>query len=438
LLDTSPKERSSFKKSYLEFRAHNNAVLDLCFSLDDTLLATASGDQSCQIIDMQTQRGIFSLNGHSASVKEVRFQPGSGNAVIATCSRDGNIQVWDLRCKSMVRPVIAEKVDIVGEERYLKTTANPEMKYAYPTNLINRAHHVAPNELEDSANGRYSLRRARTLQSRLEPSVTTISYLSESNPHILLSGCDDKATVKVWDLRMKQYQRQGLPTPLTITSLPVAHDRYRHFGLTSMVLSKDSSRLYTLCKDNTVYVYSTAHLILGSSTELYNSEIKPKRNAPAREGLGPIYGFRHSKLKASSFYVKLALRTSEDHRSEMLATGSSSSCAILFPTDERLFGKRKAPNTSPRSNWNLARGESELPIYEHGTALVRGHDKEVTSVSWTSNGELVTVGDDSKCRVWSYTGDRARDLRSHGETEGNRWSHGWAECDNDNDHWDSD
>ena len=76
------------------------------FSLDDSLLATASGDQTARVVDMTTQRTISVLAQHSASLKQVKFQPGAANnSVIATSSRDGSVQIWDLRCKGTQGPV---------------------------------------------------------------------------------------------------------------------------------------------------------------------------------------------------------------------------------------------------------------------------------------------------------------------------------------------
>lgn len=81
---------------------------------------------------------------------------------------------------------------------------------------------------------------------------------------------------------------------------------------------------------------------------------------------------------------------------------------------------------------NAATTTDESPVFEHGTALINGHDKEVTSLTWTSEGELVTIGDDLMARCWRE-GDRARQLRTEGEGQGRRWGCGWAEV---KDGWD--
>lgn len=83
---------------YLAFRVHTNAIIDMVFSDDDAFLATASGDQTARIVDMTTQTTTSILGNHTASLKQVRFQPGANHhSVIATSSRDGSIQIWDLR-----------------------------------------------------------------------------------------------------------------------------------------------------------------------------------------------------------------------------------------------------------------------------------------------------------------------------------------------------
>jgi WD40 repeat protein len=73
-----------------------------------------------------------------------------------------------------------------------------------------------------------------------------------------------------------------------------------------------------------------------------------------------------------------------------------------------------------------------IPIYEHGTPLVRGHEREVTNVTWTTEGSLVSVGDDSTSRCWRE-GPRARELRRSGESGGERWASGWADVGGDYD-----
>ena len=278
--------------------------------------------------------------------------------------------------------------------------------------------------------------------------MTSLQFLPPGQEHLLLTASERNAEVRLWDIRTISSKRK-LQIPISITKKPEMHTQWRHFGVTSMNLSTDGTRLFTLCKDNTVYAYSTAHLILGHAPEL--SLTNEGRRLPQRateEGLGPLHGYRHPKLQVASFYVKSAIRKAKNGNSEMIAVGSTDGSIILFPTDERYLPKPpirrqgdEFPRTSPRvslpplrrsaSGHNLGSNDT-IPISTNGTALIRGHDREIGSLSWTSEGDLVTIADDYLVRVW-HQGEGARDLRIGGESGGRRWQCGWADVSADYD-----
>ena len=274
--------------------------------------------------------------------------------------------------------------------------------------------------------------------------LRALSFLPEGRQHLLLTASDASTCVKLWDIRGR-YSLRGPAIPISTTSHPESHNRHRHFAINSLTLSGDASRLYALSKDNTVYAYSTSHLILGVAPELStSSSSKQKYCQVGQSGLGPIYGFRHNKFHAGSFYVKAALRKSSGDKPEMLAVGSTDGCPVLFPTDETFLKRESRPHDDDaddlpdmgirtrsfskslisRSLLN-SRCPDTIPIYEHGTPLIRGHDAEVTSVNWARNGSLISVSDDFSVRRWKE-GNQARELRLGGESEGKRWQCGWA------------
>lgn len=471
ILESARNGKPAFSEAYLTFRPHNNAILGLEFSPDDLLLATASGDQTALIIDMPTQTAIYTLAGHSSSVKQTRFQPGS-SSVIATSSRDGCVQIWDMRCTGLVP---AQNMNISVGSSSDEPPRSSKMRVARPINTIFDAHSVrqlTTTSLSTSAN---------SLQSRDVPfindpssrrgdvSVTAATFLHQGREHILLTASEANASIKVWDIRTTHsHRRRTLPVPLSTTHQPESHTYHRQFGVTSLALSGDGSRLYSLCRDNTVYAYSTSHLILGHAPELSLTS-KPRRAAGVKEkeGLGPLYGFRHPRFHPTTFYVKCALRPAVNDKSELLAVGSSDGCAVVFPTDERYLqdpssrGGRLSDFSSSFSSFmdsssidsssidsssidssssqpalSLRRTRSGLearlndtiPIYQHGSALVGAHTREVTALTWTLESDLVSIADDCTARCWrdGMQGE-ARDLRMKGEGEGRRWGRGWAE-----------
>ncbi|OTB06176.1 hypothetical protein M426DRAFT_319244 [Hypoxylon sp. CI-4A] len=457
LLDTS---NHSFHKTHISFQAHSNAIIDLAFSDDDYRLATASGDQTGRVIDMMTQTPIAILEHHTASLKQVRFQPGAANgSVLATSSRDGSVQVWDLRCAgALVQDALVDYDDPSVARRSLP-------KLGAAVNSLYHAHACTSRQAQQGATAGQDRPSRRELPSRIgDVSVTALQFLPPGQEHLLLTTCEADASIKLWDIRSIYSSNKKVPTPLSVVAPPSSHQQWRPFGITSLALSTDTSRLYALCKDNTVYAYSTAHLILGHAPELSTRNGGPPRrrhNATAHDGLGPLYGFRHPMFHASSFYVKCAVRPARDGRSELLAVGSSDKCAVLFPTQERHFkddlssamssltleNSTIATTQRPSSSATVMSASSNLfrmgmggpprlnddiPIIQKGTPLIRGHAQELGAIAWTNDGKLVAVDDESLIRCWSEDRETASWLRAS-EEGGRRWGMGWADV---GDAWD--
>ena len=424
LIDSAMEHRHDFSKTYLVMRAHDNAIMDLEFSQDDKYIATASGDQTCQIIDVQKQKSVWTLTGHSCSVKKVQFQPNEPS-ILASCARDGSINIWDVRenpGKMPPRQIVGPMTD--------------EMEAVEPKHTIWDAHQSRMRT------------RSATFSGRSDFSVTSLTFLDTSRPHLIATASESDTIVKLWDIRSKHsYRTKTVPVSCTVD--PNSHTMHRHFGITSMAVSTDTSKIYTLCRDHTVYAYSTSHLMLGSAPEM-SSTAAPWKNMKLghQTGLGPLYGFRDHSMAITTFYLKLALRRATETSSELLAIGSSDHCAVLFPTDERYLTKaaRRVPplvvnaSNHPTGRLRLTRTDSQstslallqraadddIPIYYTGTPLVRGHINEVTAVTWSTEGSLVTISDDLTVRCWREEPDKAREMRVGYEGEASRHGSGWA------------
>ncbi|EMC98193.1 hypothetical protein BAUCODRAFT_66216 [Baudoinia panamericana UAMH 10762] len=402
---------SDFAAAYLNFRVHRNAIMDIAFNSNDLLLATASGDQTARVSDMRTQQVLCVLAGHTSSVKQVRFQPMEDN-LLTTSGRDSSVQIWDLRCSGK------------GSVQSLQ----PGQRRGLDEDGI-----AQPSQLDDAP-----------------VSVTAFQHLRNGSSNLLVTGSELDASLKLWDLRNASRRD---PIPLSATELPKMHRRTRNYGICSIELSGDGARIYALCKDATVYAYSTTQLLAGQSTDVSSNWTGRRPLKDPTITVEPLYGYRHalpggqqqSLLAINSFYVKLALRPAQGDRSEMLAVGNTDRCPIVFPTDERYLPLRPfgVPGGEDTYHCDGYGYDSEPPdardaptskgsfvprIYERGTALLRGHSSEVTSVAWTHEGDLVTVGDDFTARCWREDAEKARELRACGEGGGRRWGHGWADA----------
>jgi WD40 repeat protein len=430
LIDSS--RSADFSTPHVTFRPHHNAVMDMTFSSDDYMLATASGDQTSRIIDMHTQQTICILSGHTSSVKQIRFQPNDDN-MLTTSSRDGSVQIWDMRCGgrgtvASLRTAFARNVDN-GENE-------PTVRYSKHRLDVGSAHRSS------GKTHLYILKIFAELSLSAPPpgneglSVTSIQHLP--NRHYLLTTSEVNSSIKVWDLRNAGRRWGAAQLPVSSSSVPEHHNRTRNFGISSMALSTDGARLYAACRDGAVYAYSTNHLLLGKSSELPSQTTRSKAAKSLIDAVGPLYSFRHPSLRVGSFYIKAAIRKAKNDKSEMLAIGSSDHCAVLFPTDERKLPQRDCTSIGneekeetlpslPSLAFLKPRTQSDVPIYHQGTPLIRGHNKEVTSLTWTYDGDLVTISDNFAARCWRENAEGARELRACGEGGGKRWKSGWAD-----------
>ncbi|KAM0746748.1 WD40 repeat-like protein [Meredithblackwellia eburnea MCA 4105] len=265
------------------FRAHNNAIFDLAWSNDDTLLATASGDQTVKLYDTATQVCISTFVGHTCTIKNVAWDPFDPH-MLSTASRDGTIHVWDSRVSPVgVEPGTHDYDPALGKNAVV---------------VIKNAHGTKGK----AAKGRSALQ-----------SVTAVSYLRHQ-PNLLASAGSCDGVIKLWDLR-KSYKRRVHPDPLetnedAVESTLVSQEgtgRKRPHGISSMVVAPDGERIYALSTDSSVYSYSPHFLSHPHPLAIFN----PPTQSPC-----------------GSFYVRLAL--SPDSR--FLACGSSDSGIHLWDT----------------------------------------------------------------------------------------------------------
>ncbi|SPO00672.1 related to lethal(2) denticleless protein [Cephalotrichum gorgonifer] len=392
------------------WQAHANAIMDLDWSPTGTRLATAAGDRSARVLDVHSKSPLINLTGgHDSCLRQVKFQPGdaAGN-ILATSDRTSRIQIWDTRYKRSTC-TIPEEVFVSPDGTVLSESTSSN--FGDPINTMWSAH-------------------SRKHENNNSASVTSLQWLHPGQSHLLLSASEADATIKLWDTRYIGYTRDHKPKPLSYTAQPADHVR-RPYGITSMSLNTDASRLYAVCKNGTIYTYSTSHLILGHGPELATLEPPRPKNGREAAGLGPLYGFRHDRLKVNTFFIKCSVLPSHVLGTEILAVGSSDTCPVLFPTDENAI----------RANWGLnsgspsveeapsssQQGDSQTPIVRNGTALTEGTSREVSSVKWTSGGDLVSLSDDYSIRFWGRDAEHARFLRGCGDFGGERFGCGWAD-----------
>jgi len=82
-------------------QAHAMAIRSLCFSVDDSMLLTASDDTTVNIYDAQSKDQIGTVKGHSSWVMSVACSP--DGKYFATASSDKRVRIWDLKQRSCLQ-----------------------------------------------------------------------------------------------------------------------------------------------------------------------------------------------------------------------------------------------------------------------------------------------------------------------------------------------
>lgn len=400
LLDTALE--ADFRHTFLEIPSnHGNAIMDLAFSSDDSRLASVAGDKLAMVMDVRTQQTLHMLaDGHTATPKQVAFQP-FNESILATCGRDGRVQLWDLRCSRSS----AFTADISGQSDVRPRLLNPYKS-------------LTPSYLEPAIIRRQSRSTSTTTilpansgPSGPTPSITSLTFLP-SQPHLFLTSSADSPRLRVWDIRARFAVSNPVPVSITPSPPPGLSQTYGVAHTTVSPSGSGPETLYAVAKNSSVVAYSVSHLVLGQAPDAAS---RPKQG---RSGAAPLCELRNPQLIVSSFYVRAAVRAAKDDRSRVLAVGSSTGTPILFSAEYD-------PKKRSRNRHGASRSHKTGREASRGVPLLHGHYSEVTSVCWSNDGELVSVGDDGVVRLWRENGDIARNLRT-GEEGGRRWVSGWA------------
>ena len=96
LLNSQPirRELLGFLRNSQTLIGHNSPIIDIAFSTDENVIATASADYTVKLWSVSTGEQIAELNRHSGPVNSVAFSP--DGKYLVSGSSDGSVTLWSV------------------------------------------------------------------------------------------------------------------------------------------------------------------------------------------------------------------------------------------------------------------------------------------------------------------------------------------------------
>ncbi|KAJ3385250.1 hypothetical protein HDU92_003137 [Lobulomyces angularis] len=384
------------------WQVNENAVFDVCWSLDDLSILTGGGDRTAMVWDVETRLLKNKFVAHESSIKSISANP-HDPFVFATSSRDGNIMIWDLRCKGVnVKQVSTEQNSIANVENIRPSNSN--LVYNSDHQIAIDSCSLKDNQKDDNSlyfrtlkpfdkinfshlreNFNSLKRKKRSSQKKsicFSQSVSCVKFLVESSNKLISSGTGD-GLIKIWDIRHGGYYSiKNKPQPYDETSLN--ENWARPYGYTSISLDPNGLLIYASCTDNSVYQFTTANL-----------------KCPLKKLTSP-------SLFCSSFYIK----TSISPDGNFLLSGSLDGGIHCWDLQNSSYSSN---TLLPDNNFNAKISNTpKVGKKKMESIIFRGHfQSEVCCVEWNKRdfNQFSSGSDDGLIRVWNLDDNKSK-LRS--------------------------
>ncbi|MEM9538311.1 MAG: CHAT domain-containing protein [Cyanobacteria bacterium P01_E01_bin.42] len=427
-------------KEYNRFNGHEGTVIDVAFSPDSHLLASASDDHTLRLWRKNGQL-LQVLKGHRDRVRDAAWSP-DGN-LLASASYDGSVRLWqrDGIPKATLQGH-AEKVTGVAfhpDGRRLASVGSDgtiafwsregELKQLFRGHqgwLHDLAFHPDGKMLASAGSDRlikiWDLKGKHldTFSGHTE-SINCLAFSPDGQ--LLASGSSD-GSVKLWD-----------------SDGAIAATWEAHNGkIWRLAFSPDGRTLATASADRTVKLWNLQGELLevfaGHNAPIYSTSFHPNgkslASASADTTIKLWHPIRRSSIALEHSAPTHQVRFSPDGQKSIVATSEGD--LLVWQRNGRLL---KALATDPPTNhtsFSLHRSEIALAGEDGNIRIAQmagnvlqtwqGHRGKVSEASFSPDGKAIaSVGDDGMVRIWSRTGERLQGWRGHeGAIRWVRWS----------------
>ncbi|MEH1908618.1 serine/threonine-protein kinase [Nostoc sp.] len=183
------------QKVLASLSGHSQAVKSVTFSPDGQILATASDDKTIKLWQVETLEEICTLLGHSHIVKSVAFSP--DGQILASGSWDKTIKLWDINTGT-------EICSMTGHQLQVNSVAFSPQRQLLASASYDRTIRLWQISALESSQRELQNRPCYSLLSTLSGhawAVLTVAFSPDGQ--ILATGSDDN-TIKLWEVNTGQ------------------------------------------------------------------------------------------------------------------------------------------------------------------------------------------------------------------------------------------
>ncbi|MBK1988152.1 protein kinase [Sphaerospermopsis aphanizomenoides BCCUSP55] len=217
------------QKILANLTGHTKAVQSVVFNPDGQILATAGDDKIIKLWDVKTFQEITTLKGHSHAVKTLAFH--HDGKILASGSWDKTIKIWNVNTG-------AEICTITGHQLQINAVVFSPENHILASASCDRTVRLWKLQLDQtSQNCQYNLLSTLVGHTR---AVSAVAF--SPNGKILATGSDDN-TIKIWDVNTGE-----------LISTLVGHS----WSVVGLAFTADSQTLISSSWDKTIKLWNVS------------------------------------------------------------------------------------------------------------------------------------------------------------------------------------